>query len=221
MALGAAAIVYASQSRMVQAVAAVLVVANVAFRLRGRVRAAALAGLVVLGTLLAVTDNPVRYRFSRTFAGIDVRSGYGGDDRVAFWHAHWLMLKERPVLGHGENTNTAYRKPYYEAIGLGAFERQYEAHNMYLQAAVNGGIAGLIAMLAWYAWHLALAAAHRRHVAGQAALQALGALAVASLTQNAFQDSEVRYALTLVAVMLWLLPRPEPEAVLRTARSVK
>jgi len=216
MAAGSAAICYASQSRTVQAIAVVTVLANVLARARGKVRIAAVAGTAALVLLIASTDNAVRHRFEQLSSGADVRSGYAADDRLAFWHAHWLMLTDSPLIGHGDRTDTGYRLPYYEAIGLGRFERPYEAHNTYLQAAVNGGMLGLTALLIWLAWHLAQALTLARgSPAGAAAFQALLAWCAGAVTQNAFQDSEVRYALTVLATMLWLIrldPELTPEA---------
>lgn len=203
--LGAIAVVYASQSRTVQVLAGLLVVANCLWVAQGSLRWGLLGVISLAAVVLVSTDNPVRYRFSRTIAGIDVRSGYAGDDRLAFWDAHLEMFKERPLLGHGDNTDTAYRKPYYERLGLGNFERQYEAHNTYIQVAVNGGLAALAAFLIWLGWHVRLSFRMARlGFGGKVALQTFVAFAVGALTQNAFQDSEVRYGLTLVATALWL-----------------
>jgi O-antigen ligase len=159
---------------------------------------------VFLGLILA-TPNPVGERFRKTFDGnFDVQSGYA-DDRLAFWDVHWTMLKERPILGHGMNTDTAYRTKYYEELGLGAMLKKYEAHNMYLQMAVNGGLVGLAAFLAWLGWNLRDAWRRRQsHWAFKAAAFAWVALLVASVLQNSFQDSEVRYALTLLVAAQWL-----------------
>lgn len=204
--LGAAAIVYASQSRTAQAICAAIIGMNILYFAKGRARVA-LASVACASLLLVVfTDNPMKTRFSRTLSdkGFDVRSGYA-DDRLAFWDANWQMVKDRPILGHGDHLNTAYRAKYYERIGLGGFERMYEAHNMYLQVVVNAGVVGLGVFLAWYAWYLGLAARLiKQGFVGKVALQTLVALALGGVTQNAFQDSEVRFALTLFCVSLWL-----------------
>jgi O-antigen ligase len=203
---GALAVLVASRSRTAEAVAAVVCMGNVLWLAPRRARWWIVGVGVALGGLLIATDNPVGLRVRETFSpgGHDVRSGYA-DDRLAFWHAHALMLEERPVLGHGDHLDTAYRAPYYERIGLGGFERQYEAHNTFLQMAVNGGLVGLAALLAWWGWHVQAGwrARERWFFAGVGA-QTLVALAVAALTQNAFQDAEVRYAMTLVVTGLWL-----------------
>lgn len=197
------AVIFASRSRVVQVAAVVVMLVDVTIYLKGRLRLAAL-GLVAASVLgVAVTDNPVMRRFHEAIEGTDTRSDYA-DDRLAFWQANLDMWKERPLLGHGEGLGTAYRRPYYEAIGLGQFDRIYEAHNMYLQVAVNGGLLALAVFLAWYAWYLRKCGRERRSLREAMALQALAVLAVVGITQNAFQDSEVRYTLSLLCVALWV-----------------
>jgi O-antigen ligase len=209
--------IYASQSRTVQAVAALVVLVNILRFTSGRLRVGLLVAAIAAGGIVWVTDNPVSRKFKGTLAGgFDVRSDYA-DDRLAFWTVAVNMIKERPLLGHGENLDTAYRKPYYEAIGLGGFERMYEAHDMYLQAAVNGGLLGLAAFLAWYVWMLrrarAIARGEEAGLGGEMALQALVALALAAVTQNAIQDSEVRYTLTLLCIGVWFAAPRRVDAV--------
>ncbi len=201
--------VFASQSRTVQACCAAAVVVEALLFARGRARFVALAVIVALAAAVGLTDNAMKERFTRTVTGnYDVRSGYK-DDRLAFWDVHWTMFKERPLVGHGENITTAYRKPYYEKLGLGDFTRKYEAHDVYLQILVNTGIFGLILYLVWLGWAFRRAwDISREAVGGRMALTTLAVFAAASLTQNSFQDSEVRYALTLLVSALSLWPTP-------------
>lgn len=202
-ALGMLIVIVASRSRIVQVVGLAAVLFNAAVYLRGKTRVLAFAIAVTICAGIAATDNPIRRRFVEGITGADTRSDYA-DDRLAFWQANFDMWKERPLLGHGEGLGTEYRRPYYEALGLGHFERIYEAHNQYLQVAVNGGVVALILFLAWYAWYLRKSWRDRRSLGGAMALQALVFFALAAITQNAFQDSEVRYTLTLLCTALWL-----------------
>jgi O-antigen ligase len=200
-----------SQSRTVQVVAAGVVAWNVIAATRGRVRLALLAGGAALAVGVLATPNRIGGKFRGMLSHYDVRSDYA-DDRLAFWVVNFSMWQERPLVGHGENLGTAYRTPYYEAAGLGAFERKYEAHNMYLQLAVNGGLIGLGLVLIWFAAQFRAAASlGKRSFAGDAGCQTLAAFCLAALTQNAFQDSAVRYVLALAVAALWLAVRDEAE----------
>lgn len=203
---GSVLAVLASQSRTVQLIALVVIALNILMRARHRYVLASLAFAGVL--VIAMTDNPIQKKIAATLSGgYDVRSGYP-DDRLAFWHAHWEMFKERPIVGHGDDLNAAYRAPYYARIGLANFERQYEAHNMFLQVLINGGLVALAMFLAW--WGVWLKAAWRW---APLAFETLLVLIFAGMTQNAFQDAEVRYVLTLVVAALALaIPLPTPPA---------
>jgi len=165
----------------------------------------------ILGIVTLSTPNPISQKFQTVLAGqrSDHETPYP-DDRVAFWHAHWEMFKDAPIVGHGTDITREDRKPYYERIGLGHIKRMYEAHNMYLQAAVEGGLIaglGLLAFLIW--WFL-----HARNFTRVESWQRLGAMvtplafAAGGLTQNAIQDSEVRYLLILSCTFCFAISMP-------------
>jgi O-antigen ligase len=118
-----------------------------------------------------------------------------------FWEVHWQMFKERPLLGHGENLGTAYRTNYYNALGYQDFQRKYEAHNLLLQILVNTGVIGTTFFLVWLSWVFWVLFRSRESELVQAPLQSVLALLAGGMTQNAFQDSEVRYAFILVVVI--------------------
>lgn len=164
-----------------------------------------------LGIVTLSTPNPISQKFQTVLAGqrSDHETPYP-DDRVAFWHAHWEMYKDAPIVGHGTDITREDRKPYYERIGLGHIKRMYEAHNMYLQAAVEGGLIaglGLLAFLIW--WFL-----HARNFTRVESWQRLGAMATplafaaGGLTQNSIQDSEVRYLLILSCTFCFAISMP-------------
>jgi len=198
------AIVFASASRTVQMICLAVTLFNVIFMMRGRIRLVVLGALFTCVVLTAVTSNPISDRFRRTFAGQEDRTSHYADDRLVFWHAHWLMFKDRPVLGHGDAVDEFYRKPWYEQLETGGeFRKIYPAHNMYLQVAVNAGVVGLGLFVAWWVMQIvsfASSAQGSRGVSawtGSAAVQSLMALMVGGVTQNAFQDSVVRNCLAI------------------------
>jgi len=164
-----------------------------------------------LGIVTLITPNPISQKFQTVLAGqrSDHETPYP-DDRLAFWHAHWEMFKDAPIVGHGTDITREDRKPYYERIGLGHIKRMYEAHNMYLQAAVEGGLIaglGLLTFLIW--WFL-----HARNFTRVESWQRLGAMitplafAAGGLTQNSIQDSEVRYLLILSCTVCFAISMP-------------
>lgn len=216
--IGGLAGVYASQSRTVQALCALAIVVEALVFAKGRARKFALVVIVALGATVALIDNPMKERFVRTVTeSYDVQSSYK-DDRLAFWDVHWEMFKERPLLGHGENISTAYRRPYYEKMGLGDLARKFEAHNSYLQVLVNTGVIGLCLYLLWYGWLLRRAwQIAESELGGRMAFTTLVVFGFASMTQNAFQDSEVRYALTLLVCALFLWPRLDSKREVKPA----
>lgn len=204
--LSIGAIVLASQSRTVQAVCLFFFVVNLFSELRGVRR---LVMIVALGAgilVVAVTENPIATKFSQTFSP----QGYGRhseylDDRLAFWDAHWLMIKERPILGHGFDLDRDYRNQYYDRLGLSNLRNKYEAHNTFIQIWANGGIIALVAFALWLGVLVIYSRRHLPHKVGWWILQATVVWILAALTQNALQDSEPRFALTLFAcaVLMW------------------
>lgn len=191
-------LLYYSASRTAQAVALILTLGYVVWSFRGRIRALILGAMAVgiLGVLL--TPNGVSERFLRMTTQIseEKESGFA-DDRIAFWVVHSNMVRERPLLGHGINLDRKYRLPYYEAIGLPDFKKAYEAHNQILQLAAEGGV---LCALAFILWLVSL------HFNGRNSplwmrrardLTLLG-LFLGGMTQNAYFDGEVRYALILL-----------------------
>lgn len=204
-AIAVGSIIITTASRTVQAVAVVLVAWNVYSATRGRLRMGLLL-LIATGMMsVALSDNSVSRKFRNTINGVEDRQSHFADDRLAFWQVHWNMFKEKPLIGHGDGTDTPYRSKYYEIAGLGGLTKKYEAHNMYLQIMVNAGTVGLVAFLFWWWWNLRLAFSIRSHSIGRASLQAMVALLASGVTQNAFQDSAVRFNLTTTIAVLWIV----------------
>ena len=116
------------------------------------------------------------------------------------------MVEERPLLGHGINLDATYRTPYYNRIGLADFSKKYEAHNMFLQTLSEGGAIGLTFFILWFAWHLRLAWRVDHRNGGPPIFTAtFAAFLLAGLSQNSFQDGEVRLGLTIATAALWLV----------------
>jgi hypothetical protein len=83
----------------------------------------------------------------------------------------------------------------------------YEAHNMYLQAAVEGGVIAALGLVGFFIWWFLCV----RTFAWREQWQKLGFIvtplvfAAGGLTQNAIQDSEVRYLLMLSCTLCFSL----------------
>lgn len=197
-AIGVLASVWFTRSRTIQAAAFLIFAWNGFFSLKGQMRRVVLALGVTFIASIVLVPNQCTQKFVNTFSqiGVDKHSNYP-DDRLAFWHVHWNMVKERPVLGHGFTLDTAYRLPYYKKVGLDDFSKPYEAHNMFLQILANGGLLGLSGFLIWYFWFLWFALKQQDPLLRKIGWQTLIGFALVGLTQNAFQDSSVRMVLTL------------------------
>lgn len=195
-----------TRSRTVQVLAFFVLVLNALIMLQGGKRLLAVLALTcaLLGTM--ASDNMVSRKLLATFSqqGLDRHSQYP-DDRLAFWHAHWEMIKERPLLGHGFMLDTSYRKPYYEKIGLASFEKQYEAHNTFIQIAANSGLVGLFLFFWWISWHVKFVLSwESKSWEASVLLQTLVCFFVACLSQNGFQDASVRIVLSLLISYIWI-----------------
>ena len=188
-----------TSSRTVQAVCVLTTGIQILFSLQGKQRLAALFVAFSLLTTIAVTDNPLSNRFKGTLTEKSALRTHGyPDDRVAFWHVFSEMIKERPIIGHGIDLNTKYRTSYYEKIGLGEFKKKYSAHNMFIQITAETGFVGLLVFIAFLSslFSMFFRAFDDSWLKMVSALTLFGFI-LASLTQNAFQDSIVKNALIL------------------------
>jgi len=166
--------------------------------------------VALMAIITAVTThNPIHEKLNRVLSGDrgDRETPYY-DDRMAFWHAHWEMFKDAPLLGHGSGLEAEDRAPYYEKIGLPDIERKYEAHNMYLQYAVEGGVIPALTLVLLLVWLTKIGWNAQGFAAWARASYIVTpiAFATAGLTQNAVQDSEVRFALLCyIGFLFWRL----------------
>ena len=175
---------------------------NLRLKARGKARVLVVSLVLALLAGVAFTENPISHRFKTTITHkSSMREKGYPDDRVAFWHVFWNMIKEKPVLGHGIDLNTKYRTPYYEDIGLGEFKKKYSAHNMFIQVTAESGFVGLTIFCAFLIsmLNLFLYSFRENWIRVAAGLMLLG-FVVASLTQNAIQDSIVKNA-----ILLWVV----------------
>jgi O-antigen ligase len=202
-----------SMSRTAQALAALLVLGNIFWLFSGRRRWQALAVCLALGLGLALTKNPVSIRFTQLIQGEsnDHFSDYP-DDRLAFWHAHLLMIQERPLIGHGVHLDLDYRHPFYAKLGMADFKKQYPAHNQFLQIATEGGLIALGLFVAWLGFSFqALREQALPPLLRSVLKQLLWVFILGGLTQNAFFDSDIRTGLVIAWVCTALAwPRPAP-----------
>ncbi|WP_141732053.1 O-antigen ligase family protein [Oligoflexus tunisiensis] len=205
--VGTALMLIYSMSRTVQALAAALVLWNVFYLFSGRRRWQILGIMALLGLVLALTKNPVSIRFRHLIHGTEENYHFSDypDDRLAFWHAHAVMIQERPVLGHGVHISLDYRQPYYERIGLGDFKKKYPAHNQYIQMLAEGGLIALGFFLAWLFFSFRVL----KDPSVPAFLKTLGPqtlwiFILGGLTQNAFYDSDVRMGLVILSTIVAL-----------------
>jgi O-antigen ligase len=191
-----------TSSRTVQAVCVLTMGLQIFVSLRGKSRILAIGLVLSLLAGVTFTKNPVSERFKSTLTHQSAMRAKGyPDDRVAFWHVFWTMIKEKPVLGHGIDLNTKYRTPYYEGIGLGEFKKKYSAHNMFIQVTAESGFVGLSIFCAFLLsmLNLFLYSFRENWIKVAAGLMLLG-FVVAALTQNAIQDSIVKNA-----ILIWVV----------------
>jgi len=223
-------LIFVSSSRTVQAVVALLAGTFILFGLQGRFRAIAIGTFLCFALLLATTSNPIRGRFISTIEQREDRQqALYADDRIAFWAVHWDMFKEKPLFGHGLSYHQDYLDHYYNAHGLTGLIKKYPAHNMFLQVMVNTGVAGLLLWFARIAVDVAACVAlirgsdgakknlsqlpgssrvRSKNWVGWVGLATIAGMMLAGITQNAFQDSAVRFHWTILeSLLLWLSGR--------------
>jgi len=199
-----AVVLLTTDSRSCQVAAAIVALLYLVPRLSWKRRGLFMALVVVTASAIFFTDNPVSDRYRTTFSEDNPQrfSDYP-DDRLAFWHAHYFMIKERPVVGHGIRLNSEYRQPYYEKIGLGDFIRRYSAHNLYIQVTAEGGVIGLTLFLAWcfLLWRMTSSVVDdEKRAMFRLTLLAVG---LASLTQNSLMDATFRNVSS--AMIAWIM----------------
>jgi O-antigen ligase len=217
-----AATVILNESRTVQVTS--LVVCTVMAFMRGPKRLAVIVISAMLLTVIAIMSfpNSIENKFRGTWEQAIDRTDNVPDDRVVFWQAHWELIIQRPVLGWGAEIPKSVMLDAYKAIGREAFEKKYNAHNLYIQTLAESGLVGLLALLIWIASLLVLCREFTHTAEGQP--QNLGYFPdglmfgfinffFASATQNSLYDAEVRYAVMLSLVTLFSISQPKAERI--------
>lgn len=199
-------IVWTSESRTVQLCCVLFLVIGILSFLRGKQR---LIGFSAIGIFLVAAltiDSPVSKKIWATIEGKDVQESSFKDDRIAFWHANFHLFMKSPITGHGEAFPSRLLEQSYEEIGLGDLSKKYEAHNMYLSVLVHEGTVGLVIFLGWL-FSLLCAAwrpqSRKKSFWDYGLLQSVAVLCLAAMTQNALQDSEVRFVFA-ASIALWM-----------------
>ena len=171
-----------------------------------------LVTVVSAGTL--GTENKISNRLKSSFLNAHVKenakSGVLGE-RLIFWKAHQEMIKDKPFFGHGPGLTAEYRSKYYEKAGFENYDRPSTAHNQYLQVAVNAGLIGLFFFVAFFIFLFSAIATEIKSKNLRCVLyQIIGLFLIGGITQNAFQDYEVRH--TLMVVLTWMISNTTMEA---------
>lgn len=161
-----------------------------------RLRPAIFGGVLILVFL----SPPVFNRFLTSFSLSDTSS----TERIALWREAAGAIGENPLLGVGLGNYLAAARPLY------APDAPFYAHNLYLDAATEIGLVGLLLFLALFIWSAANIVHLRRSSPWAAPIG--GALALYlthSLVETALFSLHVTILLTLLfAITLSLERRP-------------
>lgn len=166
-------------------------------------RAAPAAALITTTALVVAALVPSSLR-SRALSMSDTAENV---ERLLVWETTWNMLRDRPLLGVGVGNYRAAQDAYRRDAVPQAMTGTH-AHNVWLQAAVERGALGALALL-WLSIALlrtAVLAVRRLRPAGglphalaTGALAALAGFFVDGFVQNNFGDSQVALLFWLVA----------------------
>lgn len=167
---------------------------------RRALAAAALAGAVAVLAALLVPSNLRSRALTMADPSVNV-------ERLLLWETTWNMVRDRPLLGFGVGNYRRAQEQYLRDEVPIAMTRTH-AHNIWLQAAVERGVLGMLA-LAWLAVRVlgeALGSLRRLaprgglpHALAAGALAGLTGFFIDGLVQNNFGDSQVALLFWLVA----------------------
>jgi O-antigen ligase len=120
----------------------------------GNWRAFALFSSIALIAILGASQLAPKSLSERYLAFPDFSYDISGDAfnsatyRLAEWKCAWDGIKDAPVLGYGAGCGQDELFSRYEKFKFWqGLERQYNAHNQYLETWLSTGIIGLIALL--------------------------------------------------------------------------
>lgn len=192
-------IIATSMSRIVQPLALLFLILNIILFIKHKLKWLYLGIIILTLILLAIIPNQIYMRFKKTITNNPQRTTEKYyDDRLAFWDAHWQLIKQKPIIGHGFFIPSSLLNKAYAKIGLDNFVKKYAAHNIYIQITTEGGLIGLLFFLSWYIWFIFipyLKFKSQNKFFASITMQSWIIFALASISQNSFQDYEVRYSL--------------------------
>lgn len=105
--------------------------------------------LYLISSLVIYNVRITRYRFQQLlgFTYSDGTHHEDGKDKILQWEAG-IAANKNPIFGNGAGDANQSIFDSYEAMGLSKYaERQYNAHNQFIQTYVGMGIFGLISLL--------------------------------------------------------------------------
>ena len=168
------------------------------FARRAAAAIAALAAAVILVSLLIPSSLRTR-ALSMADTGTNI-------ERLLLWETTWNMVRDRPLLGVGIG-NYRLAQDAYVRDEVPLLMTGTHAHNIWLQAAVERGVLGMLALL-WVAVALMIEAVRAMrllrpaggmpHALAAASFAALTGFFVDGFVQNNYGDSQV-------ALLFWLL----------------
>jgi O-antigen ligase len=135
-------------------------------------------------------------------------------ERLLLWETGWNMLRDRPILGVGVGNYRVAQDAYIREEMPLTMTRTH-SHNIWLHAAVERGVLGMLALV-WLSVSLLGAAVRSVRRAPDARARALAAGGLAALAgffvdgmvQNNFGDSQAALLLWVVAGVVVVCGRP-------------
>jgi hypothetical protein len=156
-------------------------------------------GAAAILTVLLVPSSLRTRALSMADAGTNV-------ERLLLWETAWNMLRDRPLLGVGIGNYRRHQGDYIRSEVPLRMTRTH-AHNIWLQAAVERGVLGMLALL-WLAVAVVgeafravgrLPAGGLPHALAAGSFAALSGFLIDGFVQNNFGDSQVALLFWLVA----------------------
>ena len=176
------------------------------------------AGALALAAVLLVPSSLRTRALSMADLGTNV-------ERLLLWETGWNMTRDRPILGIGIGNYRAVQDTYVrEEVPL-TMTRTH-SHNIWLQAAVERGVLGMLALL-WLAVSLFAAAGRalcvpatpdgRGRALAAGGLAAVAGFFIDGMVQNNFGDSQAALLFWIVAGVIVVCGRDAAAAGAVTA----
>lgn len=95
-------------------------------------------------------------------SGTSIFSKDQGDSRFARWHSALKVIEQKPLIGHGNNSEVRELLKQYEKDELHhALQNQYHSHNVYLSYLIEYGVWGFLLLLIFLVSNIYLAIKNR------------------------------------------------------------